>query len=660
MDGSPSYPTCFDPYLRYAISTEFRDFGDAGDFKLLLLVELKKEGAAKEFVANLRKALAGREGVKAPFVGVGPTHPKLPYCSLRTDMAAVWSNDEKKREDVYAVWTRYVMRVELSLPLQPYAEKVSDLKLQRRWSPNARSRRIIGVLDDGCPFAAAQYAGLAGTRVRGIWDQNQGKKAVRWPDETGASCTFGETPVDFNYGLEFRRESGSAGMPMRQLGLDEWISLHRTFSGGIDEEACYANGGFSRLRGRESHGAHVMDVLVGRVPVSSRIGHSDPLGRRFDPPSWMPINDAATDADIVFVQFADSCLRDSTGVWLKTYVWEAIWYVMSFADPSTEQVTINISYGPTTGPHDGSALLEQMLQALVTFFDGSANRPKLQIVLAGGNSYDAENHIHYQSTGKTPASIEWVWRIPPDNPVVCFSEIWIDGPQGVSVTLTPPGGKPGAIAQLTYANNIMWRLEVGPTSAGPAAAAHGDYVIAVTGISPGAKVDAYVARTDPNFGIRTGAKRSYFIDAQWQKSRAAWASFSYADGEFDRSGSLVERYGTLNGIATATHDRIHVAGGYILSHARKAPYASAGPARAGALRQGPDFALVCDESYALQGVRAGGNRSGTSFRLIGTSAAAPQLARHVAKGAVPPPYPTDTPGTPIGKQKRGQGNLQPP
>ena len=56
---------------------------------------------------------------------------------------------------------------------------------------------------------------------------------------------------------------------------------------------------------------------------------------------------------------------------------------------------------------------------------------------------------------------------------------------------------------------------------------------------------------------------------------------TYIDGEFDKRGSLIHRYGTLNGIATADVSSVHVAGGYILANGRKSPYSSAGPARGG-------------------------------------------------------------------------------
>ena len=73
---------------------------------------------------------------------------------------------------------------------------------------------------------------------------------------------------------------------------------------------------------------------------------------------------------------------------------------------------------------------------------------------------------------------------------------------------------------------------------------------------------------------------------------------------------------------------------------------------------GPDFALPCDETYALAGIRGGGNRSGVAFRLTGTSAAAPQLARYVADAATL--NARDPPTSTLEEHKRGQGNLDAP
>ncbi len=392
---------------------------------------------------------------------------------------------------------------------------------------------LVGILDDGCPFAAAHFLRTpTSTRVLGIWDQNQGRTPVEINDRNGNGCLFGQEPTDFKYGLEFRRHPGlNASTSLRQMGLDEWIELHSASTGSIDEDGCYADAGFMRLSGRRSHGAHVMDVFAGRVPTSSRVGPPPPADRR-DPPSWEPDTDLPSDADVVFVQFADDCIRDATGVWLKAYVLHGIRYILSFAEPNkTENVVINVSYGPTTGPHDGTAELEAALTALVAEFDGTGKKPKLEIVLAAGNAYLSAGHIVYTRSMNEPDHIEWTWRLPPDNAVLCFAEVWIDktNPGPVIVTLTSPSGASftsiagpippppgvslpsytGVYAPVVSGSQMMWVLAVDSTLA---RAEHGDWKIEVSGIPPNAQVHAYVARSDPNMGVRTGAKLSYFVD----------------------------------------------------------------------------------------------------------------------------------------------------
>jgi hypothetical protein len=524
--------------------------------------------------------------------------------------------------------------------------------------------------------------GVVSTRVLGIWDQNQDKTAATYEGRI-----FGQALTDFDYGLEYRRDF-APGVAPQQIGLDEWMRLHLTPAASIDEDGCYADAFFTSLARRESHGAHVMDVFVGLVPTSARIGPSHQGQDHRDPPSWnpgRPTTDPACDADVVFVQFPDVCIRDATGVWLKTYVVHGIQYILSFADPvKTKNVIINLSYGPTTGPHDGTAELEAALSALVAEFNGIHKNPKLEIVLPAGNAYLSEGHVVFTSDSEQPEHVEWTWRLPPDNTVLCFAEVWVDDADadGVSVTLmspsghvqltsasgvtgvtlpTPGGTTPQLIGPIVWGNDSMWLLEVGPTVAAPGIVAngHGDWTIKVDGIPENAEVHAYVARSDPNMGVRTGAKRSRFVDPKWELTQSAKASFTRVDGEFDKTGSLVHRDGTLNGIATAKKHRVHVAGGYVLSDGRKATFSSEGPARRGH-RVGPDFALPCDESYALGGIRAGGNRSGVVFRLTGTSAAAPQLARRAVKLArgLPVPPPTHVPSVEI--EKRGGGDIEPP
>jgi hypothetical protein len=681
------YPDCYEPYLRYAISTDFRNFEafDEDRFALLLLVELHQADKVDDFAKGMAGfgAALGPEFDARNFPHVGRTR----YVTMRAGKRAVID------DAAVSIWNTYVSRVELSLPVKP--SSLADFTKETVIEPRFKGAKelLIGVLDDGCPFAAAQFlttatSGVPVTRVRGIWDQNKLKEPVTM----SSSRNFGRKPPDFLFGVEYLRDLSPADAST-QIGLNEWIQMHSNPSSHvIDEDGCYADAGFTTLARRESHGGHVMDVFAGRIPTSSRVG---PPSERRDPPSWKPGVDRAANADIVFVQFSDECIRDATGVWLKDYVVQGIEYIMSFAEPGvTKNVVVNLSYGPTTGPHDGTAELEEALNALITQFDGTQGKPKLEIVLAAGNSYFSEGHVSFaRRTNTDPDHVEWIWRLPPDNSVLCFAEVWTETPAPgqayPNVTLTPPSGSPvykptppppppppppgtilpaaGVEQPIVRGNNTMWRLQVEPTIVPPdpttyiETVEHGDWRIKITDIAVGARVHAYVARSDPNMGVRTRAKRSYFVDPKWEQQHSADAGCNYAAGEFEKERSLINRFGSLNGIATARPPEIHVAGGYVIANQRKSAYSSAGPARnapPSPVRVGPDVVLPCDESYALGGIRGGGNRSGTVFRLTGTSAAAPQLARHVASPSIPAPH--HVPSTDKEKRKRGSGNVDPP
>jgi hypothetical protein len=682
MADQERFTACFGPYLRYAIETDFENFStdfetfgkifpffDEDRFRLFLLVELKEA----EFVGPFEQEMGAFNDFGTQF---GPDVGKSRYATLRCRKVAVTDV-----ERAFPIWRHYVSRVELSLPVQP-----SSKKLDKKFSIHDRSGEgkdppgslLIGMLDDGCPFAASQFlksvtGGGVSTRVRAIWDQNQDKQPV-----TINGSDFGQTLPDFDYGLEYRRDFAPL-LPAGKIGLDDWISLHSTPTNVIDEDGCYADAGFTSLKFQQAHGAHVMDVLAGTTPMSSRLGPV-PAGDRRDPPSWKPGTDGASSAEVVFVQFSDDNIRDATGVWLPVYALQGIQYILSFAKLNvTKHVIINLSYGPTTGPHDGMALLETALTALVTEYDGSAGKPKLEIALAAGNAYLTDGHVVFHRHHHGPHQVKWTWRLPPDNPVLCFAEVWMKTAHvgNANVTLTSPSGVnydstiptdpqslAGVDAPIVWGiDDTMWRLQVKPTiSTAALVAEHGDWTISVTGVDHHASVHAYVARTDANMNVQTGAKRSLFVDPEWEQTRSASAGCTFVDGEFDKSGSLIHRLGTLNGIATANDPSVHVAGGYVILDGHKSTYSSAGPARHGLLtyRVGPDYLLPCDESYALQGILAGGTRSGSVFRLIGTSAAAPQLARWVVDASLPIPTHVPSPGDTVEIEKRGGGDLAPP
>ncbi len=314
MADREQYPKCFDPYLRYAISTEFRDFEFFEESRLFFLVEFKQAGAAGDFEHAMIAPNPPGQPHPDRAVEVGPADEETRYVTVRGKRAAV-------EPSAFYIWENFVSRVELSLPLKPsspvvrFKKTVFDRSDQLKDPPGSL---LIGVLDDGCPFAAAHFlkasaSTYASTRVRAIWDQNQSKQPIEIYDSQHKHRFFGQTLRDFGYGLEFWRDFAASldidagGRPL--IGLDDWMALHLTPAGSIDEDGCYADARFTSLARRESHGAHVMDVFAGRFPTSARIGPTHPsqdrraprTGRRQKPiptlltaPTWCSCNSPMT------------------------------------------------------------------------------------------------------------------------------------------------------------------------------------------------------------------------------------------------------------------------------------------------------------------------------------------------------------------------------
>lgn len=623
------HPRCFDPYLRFAIDTGFRYFQRLGDDRrIALLVQLAAGRDAQAFSRDIDRAgLPGHPEI-------GPTEDDAPFVSLRGEVLLV--TDPRW----IALWDALALQVALALPIRP---TVRDPTLLRSLAydterPRSDAETVVGIIDDGCAFAHAAFRGVGlGTRVFAIWDQETREPIVVQTPQGPAQ--FGRKLQDFGYGLEFwRSDSTPPGAPLPLMGLDRWTKRFETATGNVDEDGCYARGGFRSLRRCVTHGSHVMDLFAGRIPLSSRIS-MDPR----KPPSFEPSSDVAGRTDIVFVQIPRSAIDDASGLWLDDHVTQGLRYLISCLDlKKTKKLVVNLSYGPTTGPHDGTAMLELLMAALADFC--RLVGLTLDIVLPAGNARHLEGHVAFRSTAAQPG-VEWTWRVPPENTVPVFAEVWVDPAHlsSTQVELVPPHGGAGAppiIEVPTTLVNRRWLFAVPPTS-GSTPALHGDWTIRVRFAKPGARLHAYAAKTDPNMGGRAGAKSSCFVDAPWEAAHGGSAAQHPRPAPASASGSLIHEAGAFNGLATGAHARVHVAGGFEVSGRRVSRYSSIGPTR-NPLRVGPDHLLPTDESPARLGVPGAGTRSGCVFRLVGTSAAAPQLARLHAE----PPTPATAPVQP--------------
>lgn len=606
-----------DPYLVWADGSGFSAYGGTPPGgKLATLIELKAGKTVADLVAHSGGGLQLSD-VPAPYRSGVPS----PRFITAWPGPAFFKRLKTSLKDVVA-------RAEISLPVVPERPKYLPPAAPNCGPAVQRGiarKTLIGVIDDGCAFAQYHLRDSAGnTRIRHLWDQ----------DQNGAFAQQGQVPADFGRGYEV------TGAQLEQL-IDTFTQFN-----AVDEDACYETARYDRLRRAATHGAHVTDVFAGAVPVGSLVG------TRTMPPTWARGNDTASsdEAGVVFVQLPRACLQDPSGAWLDLHVLDGLRYILSCADEYTEQIVINLSFGPQRGPNDGTGMLEKAFDEL------GAEFPHLTLTLAAGNSFSERGHAMFKLKAQGAKTLHW--HIMPGDETPTFVQLWF--PQGATqleVKLTPPNGT--ASPWMTAGSCKVWPDAAHPscgivyaphTSRGTLGtmvlialtpsttfkptipiAPHGLWAIEIRNMAAVATVKpvhAWIDRDDFNLGTLIRGRQSHFVDPFYDPLRYLRAATDDTPG----SPALVRRRGTLTGIATG--NTALVAAGYRHSDKKHVRYSSAGPTRGPAV--GPDCAAVTDVSRSLPGLLAAGTRGASVVRLIGTSAAAPQLARWVANGKPPP------------------------
>ena len=142
--------------------------------------------------------------------------------------------------------------------------------------------------------------------------------------------------------------------------------------------------------------------------------------------------------------------------------------------------------------------------------------------------------------------------------------------------------------------------------------------------------DAYIELDDVPLGVAdTGARQSWLEDRHYDTSGGLGGFIDHPDNP-----SLVRRSGTFNDIATGA-GTVSVGGvryfassqdPMVLYSPRTPDPDASRPERKG-VQKVPDRFAVSDDNATLWGVRAAGTRSAAQVRLVGTSMAAPQIAR---------------------------------
>ncbi|QAA76914.1 MAG: hypothetical protein BIP78_1148 [Candidatus Bipolaricaulis sibiricus] len=269
-----------------------------------------------------------------------------------------------------------VVYVEASRPVYPTLDRsVPETGAPALWyaTPGATGRGVlVGIVDSGIDILHRDFRvdrdgdGIEeGTRIFYLWDQT-GVGA------TGFPYWWGDVLAETYYGRAFSRDE-----------------LERAIASG-----------FAPTLDTHGHGTHVAGIAAGD-------GSASPLGLR----------GVAPEAELVVVK---------TTFYQNTVV-DGVRFVFEAAQARGMPAVVNLSLGSHSGPHDGTSLFEQMLDAML-------DRPGRAIVVAAGN--EGDRRIHVAGDVRAPTT----WHLEVEKSTVSV-QLWHMGTASFSLEVRTPGGE---------------------------------------------------------------------------------------------------------------------------------------------------------------------------------------------------------------------------
>jgi len=480
-------------------------------------------------------------------------------------------------------------------------------------------RVVIAVIDQGIAFANSRFFTAGAPRIEYLWQQNVLGTVVPAP-----AVTMSFTP---GFELDSVAIQNAVAAAKTAGAGEDWV--YQNFGG-----LTFAVDGYKPIAHRKTHGTHVLDVAAGGMTTSQH--------------------------PIIAVDMPEDAVGDPAGSTLSVQAAWGLIYVLDRAaqllQPNeTLPVVANLSYGPHEGPHDGTALLEDFMDRIWHMANGSDT--PLEIVLAAGNARQTRTHAAFDLRAAKRKNLRW--RLQPGSLSASLMEIWLPRGSGlnVTVTLTPPFASAALppvsvspaklVDRFLVGGNELYSARYIPAAASPSdsivlsiartapdpAGAWGDAIarsgvwrVTLESATAVQGLQSWIRRSDTLSDRRAKGRQSYFDDPKYTRFGRTGRP---DDFDPNAATSYVKRVQTLSGIATG--QRTRVIGGYRNSDSYPAFYSSHGTRKLGGVPVGPDWLTCSDESDVLAGVHATGTRSGSVAAMNGTSAAAPQAARWIAR-----------------------------
>lgn len=307
------------------------------------------------------------------------------------------STGEVDRADLAALADHpQVVYVQASRPVYPTVDRsvpeVGAPALWYRMPATTGEGVIIGVVDTGIDVLHRDFRvdrtrdGFEeGSRILWLWDQT-GIGAKGFP------YWWGDNGTETYYGRVFSRQ---------------------------ELEIAIASG-FPSTRDETGHGTHVAGIAAGDGSTCSEA-----------------MRGMAPQADLIIVKTT----------FYEDTVLDGVRFVFEAAEALGKPAVVNLSLGGHSGPHDGTSLFEQMLDALV-------DRPGRVVVVAAGN--EGNRRIHIGGEVRTATT----WHLEAEKGTVT-AELWHSGTVSFSTEVLAPSGEtmtvlPGSQRGAMTASGGVW------------------------------------------------------------------------------------------------------------------------------------------------------------------------------------------------------------
>ena len=514
--------------------------------------------------------------------------------------------------------------------------------------PATRPKAIIGVIDDGIPFAHRAFLDAQGnTRMSHIWLQSAAADPL-------SAVPFGRELMNGNINA------------LRAAAGDDEDLLYR-MSGAVDPAIAELG---AHLRRHATHGSHVAGMCAGNdMRLSS--------------------HEMGDDIQIIAVQLPNTIAWDTSGFGKEMYMLSALHYIFHRAraiaskystDPDVPEelpLIVNFSYGWSASRHDGNSEMELAIQELLE--DRKTLQPNTAIVMPTGNNFDQAMHGQVTKADMATGSYAFGWKLLPDDRTSSYVEIWLPegmNPEGYTVSVTPPPGyalsggghidisadetldddtdpnKSGDprrftelemngenIGQLSvdFHRSSRWRVLVAliptiSTRGQSRRAPSGNWRIEIhqnTGdeLAEDQQINVWVQRDDDPASLNTGGRQSRLVDL----TDTSASEPRHPLRQYSETLGFIRGYGGMNGVASSP-DVTRIAG-YVAATGKVSHYSGASgltlktDGSAGHWGAATTYTAVADNSRLMPGTPSIGVRSGSGTRLAGTSGASPAASR---------------------------------